>query len=257
MQSVGTHQQTSTKQADTIVHLLVVYCHMQRRSFLKSSSLVATAGLIGVAGCGAPENGGGDGTTPGNGAVTTAAETTAGAGGETTEMETTAGEETTEAETTEETTEGETTDGAETGTAGGGTTTVEMVTEGSEYYFDPIGLYVEPGTTVTWTNESGAHSSTAYADGNGGASVTRIPEGAEPWDSGTMSEQGATFEHTFETEGTYDYFCLPHETLGMVARIVVGEPGGPAEGSMPPDGDVPESQTIVDQGTVSYSEFSQ
>jgi hypothetical protein len=42
----------------------------------------------------------------------------------------------------------------------------------------------------------------------------------------------------------------------MVGRIVAGEPGGPAEGSMPPDGEVPESQTIVDQGAVSYSDFS-
>jgi hypothetical protein len=42
----------------------------------------------------------------------------------------------------------------------------------------------------------------------------------------------------------------------MVGRIVVGEPGGPAKGDMPPDGNVPESQTIVDQGAVSYSDFS-
>ena len=135
-------------------------------------------------------------------------------------------------------------------------TTVAMITDGNEYYFDPIGLFVEQETTVTWNNESGAHSSTAYQEGNGPAETTRIPDDAEAWDSGVLSEEGATFEHTFETTGTYDYFCIPHKTLGMVGRIVVGEPDGPAEGSMPPDGDVPESQTIVDQGTVSYEEFS-
>ncbi|QLG64061.1 halocyanin [Halorarum salinum] len=127
---------------------------------------------------------------------------------------------------------------------------------GSEYYFDPIGLFVESGTTVTFRIESGSHSSTAYQEGNGPAEVTRIPEGAEAWDSGTVSEEGATFEHTFETAGTYDYFCIPHKSLGMVGRIVVDEPGGPAEGSMPPDGEVPDSQTIVDQEAVSYDEFS-
>ena len=132
-----------------------------------------------------------------------------------------------------------------------------MVTEGSEYYFDPIGLFVESGTTVTWEIQAGSHSSTAYKKGNGPASVTRIPDGAKAWDSGVLSQQGATYEHTFETTGTYDYFCIPHKSLGMVGRIVVGEPGGPAEGSMPPDGEVPESQTIVDQGTVSYSKFSE
>jgi hypothetical protein len=82
------------------------------------------------------------------------------------------------------------------------------------------------------------------------------PDGAEAFDSRILSEQGATFEHTFETAGTYDYFCTLHKGLNMVGRIVVGEPGGPAGGSMPPDGEVPESQTIVDQGAVSYSDFS-
>ncbi|WP_115864529.1 MULTISPECIES: plastocyanin/azurin family copper-binding protein [Halobacteriales] len=138
----------------------------------------------------------------------------------------------------------------------GDTTTILMVTEGSDYYFDPIGLFVESGETITFEIDSGSHSATAYKKGNGQASVTRIPDGAEAFDSGILSEQGATFEHTFETAGTHDYYCTPHKSLDMVGRIVVGEPGGPAEGSMPPDGDVPESQTIVDQGAVSYSDFS-
>lgn len=131
-----------------------------------------------------------------------------------------------------------------------------MVTEGSDYDFDPIGLLVESGESVTFEIDSGSHSATAYKKGTGQASVTRIPDGAETFDSGILSEQGATFEHTFETAGTYDYFCTPHKGLGMIVRIVVGESGGPAEGSMPPDGEVPESQTIVDQGAVSYSDFS-
>ena len=148
-----------------------------------------------------------------------------------------------------------TTNPEETDTSGG-SNTVMMVTEGSEYYFDPIGLFVESGETVTFEIQSGSHSATAYKEGTSSASVTRIPESAEMFNSETLSEQGATYEHTFETTGTYDYFCIPHKSLGMVGRIVVGEPGGPAEGSMPPDGDVPESQTIVDQGSVSYSSFS-
>lgn len=138
----------------------------------------------------------------------------------------------------------------------GTNTTVLMVTEGDAYYFDPIGLLVEAGDTVTFANDSGSHSATAYEEGNGQSSVTRIPDGAAAFDSGILSDHGATFDHTFETTGTYDYYCTPHKGLGMVGRIVVGEPGGPADGSMPPDGTVPESQTIVDQGAVSYSDFS-
>jgi hypothetical protein len=42
----------------------------------------------------------------------------------------------------------------------------------------------------------------------------------------------------------------------MIGRLVVGEPGGPAEADQPPDGELPDSQTIVDQESVSYDEFS-
>lgn len=64
------------------------------------------------------------------------------------------------------------------------------------------------------------------------------------------------FEYTFETAGTYDYFCIPHKQLGMVGRVVVGSPEGPAAGSTSPDGIVPESQTIVGEEAVSHDEFS-
>lgn len=135
--------------------------------------------------------------------------------------------------------------------------TIMMVTEGGSYYFDPVGLFVETGETVTFEIKSGSHSATAYKKGTSSSSVTRIPDEADAFNSEVLSEPGATYEHTFETTGTYDYFCIPHKSLGMVGRIVVGEPGGPAEGSMPPDGDVPESQPIVEQGSVSYSTFSE
>ena len=192
---------------------------MERRQILKSVGLAATASLAGLAGCSSPNSG---------------------TGSETDTTPTPSGQSPTGTETSQQ----------------GGTPIVQMGTGASEYYFDPIGLFVESGTTVTFRIESGSHSATAYQEGNGPASVTRIPEAAQAWDSGILSERGATFEHTFETSGTHDYYCIPHKTLGMVGRIVVDEPGGPAEGSMPPDGKVPESQTIVEQGTVPYSDFS-
>jgi uncharacterized membrane protein len=112
-------------------------------------------------------------------------------------------------------------------------------------YFYPIGLHVEPGTTVRFEIQTGSHSAPAYGD--------RIPTAASPFDSGVLSE--GEFEHTFDTPGTYDYYCIPHESMGMVGRIVVGEPGGPAEDDPIPSGAVPASETIVDQGTVLIDEF--
>ncbi len=139
--------------------------------------------------------------------------------------------------------------------SGGTRHTVGMYTRGSDYYFDPIGLHVEPGDTVEFVNESGAHSATAYHPDNDDHDL-RIPDGAEPWDSGILSQEDEMFEYTFEVEGTYDYYCIPHEQLGMIARIVCGEPGGPGENDTPPfnpsSGDFPDSQTIVEQSTVGF-----
>lgn len=116
---------------------------------------------------------------------------------------------------------------------------VPVVTMGNNY-FNPIGLYVEPGTTVQFEIEAGSHSATTYDD--------RIPSGASPFDSGVISE--GTVEFTFDSQGTYDYYCIPHQSMGMVGRIVVGEPGGPAEASPIPNGEVPDSEVIVEQGAV-------
>ena len=111
--------------------------------------------------------------------------------------------------------------------------------------FDPIGHHVELGTTVQFEIAAGSHSATAYED--------RIPDAATAFDSGTISE--GAFEHTFDEPGTYDCYCQPHRSMGMVGRIVVGEPGGPAEATPIPDGEVPDSESIVEQGAVGIDEF--
>ncbi|WP_248895805.1 plastocyanin/azurin family copper-binding protein [Haloplanus halobius] len=138
----------------------------------------------------------------------------------------------------------------------GETHEVEMITEGGSFYFDPVGLHIQPGDTVTFVNASGSHSATSYSTDNDRAETRRIPEGASGFDSGVFDEAGATYSHTFTVEGTYDYYCAPHKTLGMVGRIVCGEPGGPAtEGSIPnPPGSgvMPSSQTIVEEGRIAY-----
>ncbi|MEF8774260.1 MAG: plastocyanin/azurin family copper-binding protein, partial [Halobacteriales archaeon] len=100
-----------------------------------------------------------------------------------------------------------------------------------QYVNTPAVVWLEPGGTVTWNIRGGAHSVTAYHPDND--RPLRIPEAASSFDSGTRSA-GETFEHTFETGGVYGYFCRPHEGLGMVGLVVVGEPdGGP--GTAPPE----------------------
>ncbi|WP_049897754.1 plastocyanin/azurin family copper-binding protein [Halorubrum distributum] len=114
---------------------------------------------------------------------------------------------------------------------------IEMVTtDDGGTHFEPHVARVETGGTVTWTLGSGSHNAAAYHPDNDQPRL--VPEGAEAWDSGMLSEDGATFEHTFETEGVYHYYCAPHETGGMIGSVIVGEPdahGQPALEDPPED----------------------
>ncbi len=104
--------------------------------------------------------------------------------------------------------------------------------KGAHVGFDPVGLFVHPGTIVRWIVEADVHTTTAYHPAND-AHPLRIPEGAEPWASDYLVNPGDSFEVKLSVEGVYDYFCAPHELAGMVGRIIVGRPTGP--GSRPFD----------------------
>lgn len=97
---------------------------------------------------------------------------------------------------------------------------------GARVWFDPIGLYVQPGTRVRWLVRENVHTTTAYHPRNDRHSL-RIPERAAPWDSGFLVNPGDHFEITLTVPGVYDYYCAPHEAAGMVGRIIVGRPLGP------------------------------
>lgn len=149
-------------------------------------------------------------------------------------------------------------DGTET-TAGQQSTgeRVGMVTgQGGAQLFSAPVLWVEQGATVTWYNDSGSHSTTAYARAND--KPQRIPQNAEAWDSGILSEQGATFDHTFDTPGVYDYYCTPHESLGMVGRVVVGSPDlGNAPAMTEPQSSLPQTvrQILTGMNTLTRAMF--
>ncbi|PSP90047.1 halocyanin [Halobacteriales archaeon QS_4_69_34] len=126
-------------------------------------------------------------------------------------------------------------------------------------YFDPIGLFVEPGETVSFEIVGGSHSATAYHPENpvyAGEIARRIPEGAPPWNTGSLGETGAFRNVAFQTVGTHDYYCIPHKTIPMIGRIVVGEPGGPATKAPNPDGGLPDSERIVEEGAIPHETFA-
>lgn len=123
--------------------------------------------------------------------------------------------------------------------------TVRMVSDDKGHIFYPDRLRVQPGDTVKWVLQSGVHTSTAYHPDFFDKPL-RIPEKAKPWHSGVLKEIGQSFELKFEVGGVYNYYCTPHQSLGMVGIIVVGEPlDGP--GLMLPE-DIMESEGMMTEG---------
>lgn len=105
--------------------------------------------------------------------------------------------------------------------------TVEMT---DDLNYVPETVEIAVGGTVTWENVGVvAHSVTAYAD--------RIPSEADYFASGDFDDEAEanraypergsigreeSYSYTFDTAGTYEYYCIPHESGNMVGSVVVG-----------------------------------
>lgn len=114
------------------------------------------------------------------------------------------------------------------GCLNGQSSSSQTVTMPNSHTFDPKSVTIEPGETVTWTNESDIeHTVTAYED--------EIPDRAAYFASGGFESEraarnrvkegliapGENYEHTFDQPGTYGYLCIPHESSGMVGTVRV------------------------------------
>ncbi|MBX0285998.1 halocyanin domain-containing protein [Haloarcula salinisoli] len=103
--------------------------------------------------------------------------------------------------------------GSVTDARGQDTATVEVGVEanGGAFGFGPAAIHVDNGATVQfeWTGEGGGHNV--------------VQDGGDTLDSGSAtSSSGVNYEHTFEEDGIYNYYCSPHEASGMKGSIVVG-----------------------------------
>jgi halocyanin-like protein len=87
---------------------------------------------------------------------------------------------------------------------------------GGTFAFEPAAMRIDPGTTVTFSWVSNTHN----------VIVEEQPSGAGWAGHEPIENEGFSFEHTFETEGIYKYYCQPHLSLGMKGAVVVGGSGG-------------------------------
>ncbi|MDL0122314.1 plastocyanin/azurin family copper-binding protein [Halobacterium salinarum] len=75
--------------------------------------------------------------------------------------------------------------------------------------FQPALTRVAPGKTVTWAGEeSGGAHTVAFKSAAIGIRKLR-------------SEPGVHFTHTFNSTGTYRYFCSPHSELSGRGAVIV------------------------------------
>jgi plastocyanin len=90
--------------------------------------------------------------------------------------------------------------------------------------FEPQEITITAGDTITWVNESDIqHTATLDPEIARDPEHAVLPEGAEPFDSGTL-DPGDEFSITLTVPGEYVYFCIPHEALGQIGYITVEEP---------------------------------
>lgn len=78
------------------------------------------------------------------------------------------------------------------------------------FRFTPAALAVEPGTTVTWTNE----------DGVGHTVTAGTPQAPGDAFDLRVDARGDTAVHAFAAAGRYPYFCAVHPA--MRGEVVVG-----------------------------------
>jgi len=84
--------------------------------------------------------------------------------------------------------------------------------------FIPSPVTIPVGGTVTWENgDTAAHTSTA-------GSATEGPSGV--FDS-SLIMAGSSFSHTFDSAGTFDYFCMVHPW--MAGTVIVVDEAAAAE----------------------------
>src|ERR1043166_2700518 len=79
------------------------------------------------------------------------------------------------------------------------------------FCFSPDPVTIHPGDTVQWTWADNGHTTTSGTNG--------MPNGL--WDSGLLGN-GATFSHSFNTAGSFPYYCTPHwSCCGMTGTVIV------------------------------------
>jgi len=82
--------------------------------------------------------------------------------------------------------------------------TIQVMGAGGSSQFSPADVTIQAGETVEWV----------WAQGAIGHNV--VPDDTEPTSSGPLSSAPKTYSYTFNTPGTYNFYCVAHGGPGGV-----------------------------------------
>lgn len=144
----------------------------------------------------------------------------------------------------------------------------------AEFFFDPVGIHVEPDALVRFDVGAGLHTITAFHEKFDEPQLdmpTRVPEDVPGFTSPPVTS-GESWVYRFSEPGVYDLFCFPHLGLGMVMRVVVFDPDeddidddtfqAPTAGPLFPNDELVlsapelEPEAIVEAGTVAWADLT-
>ena len=98
--------------------------------------------------------------------------------------------------------------------AGAPRAATHLITVQDNHLFTPSNLTIQQGDFVQWKNNGASfiHSTTSGLSSSD-------PNVGVLWDQSLPP--GASFTRQFQNAGTFDFFCRPHELMGMKGQIVV------------------------------------
>lgn len=90
------------------------------------------------------------------------------------------------------------------------TYTVKMGADNGMLAFEPATVTIKAGDTVKWMNNKLPPHNIMFEGDAANKSHDQM-----------MFSPGESYEATFDTAGTYSYYCAPHRGAGMAGKVVV------------------------------------
>ncbi len=98
--------------------------------------------------------------------------------------------------------------------------TIHIVEMTGDYEFVPSSLTIKQGDSVKWVLIGKDHEVASGTVIEGPDGREGVPDGL--WDSGSLtSGKKESFTYTFNSTGTFPYYCESHVDQGMIGSITV------------------------------------